>query len=87
MNVPGTPKPPRRHNRSYGAPKPASCPRTPEIIVQGHRGTSSFLAYAVTLGSRARQICRPQLECAARTALGQTGNLAQHGLKGGKIEE
>ena len=83
----GCPKPPQAHNRSYGVPKPASCPRTLEIIVQERPGTSSFLARGVTVGSRARQICRPELKRIAGTALRQAGNLAQHHLKGGKIED
>ena len=68
-------------------PKPASCPRTGEIIVQDSPGTSSFLAKPVTPWSRTREMRGLKLNGAARTAVRQVGHLAQDGLEERNIEE
>jgi len=63
------------HNRSYGAPKPASCPRTKEIIIHECYGTSSFVAGAVIKRSRPGQMCRFELQHVTGPALRQAGKL------------
>ena len=75
------------HNRSYGAPKPASCPRTKEIIIHECYGTSSFVAEAVIKRSRPGQMCRFELQHVTPTALRKTGNLGQDPLQHREFQE